>query len=124
LRIVELNTMMQLLTAPELADKSVVLAGGWMNSDASYQRIKNRPPKFEFVHRSKVVAALSIVDYVVQIHENTLCQAIKTIRPAHFTKGPDYLGQAFPEMYTARSVGCKIAIIGNDKIASSSSIQL
>ncbi len=62
-----------------------------INSDSSVRRIKGKKrPIVNEVDRSRLVAALESVDYVVLFKENTPLEIIKHINPDVLVKGADW----------------------------------
>jgi D-beta-D-heptose 7-phosphate kinase/D-beta-D-heptose 1-phosphate adenosyltransferase len=73
--------------AKKQGDKLVV----GLNSDASISRIKGKErPILPFADRSKILAALDCVDYVIGFDEDTPLELIKKIMPDSIVKGGDY----------------------------------
>jgi rfaE bifunctional protein nucleotidyltransferase chain/domain len=62
-----------------------------MNSDSSVKRIKgDSRPITLFADRGKLLAALDVVDYVVQFSEDTPLKLIIKLQPDILIKGADY----------------------------------
>ncbi|HEQ97844.1 MAG TPA: D-glycero-beta-D-manno-heptose 1-phosphate adenylyltransferase [candidate division Zixibacteria bacterium] len=62
-----------------------------LNSDASVRKIKGpRRPIMPFKERSKILAALEPVDYVVSFSDETPLKLIKKLKPDVLVKGSDY----------------------------------
>lgn len=62
-----------------------------LNSDASVRRLKGpRRPVMAFRDRSKMLAAIEYVDYVVSFGQPTPLEIIKKIKPDILVKGADY----------------------------------
>lgn len=62
-----------------------------LNSDASVKKIKGpKRPLMPFKERSKILAALEPVDYVVSFSEKTPLKLIKKLKPDVLVKGADY----------------------------------
>jgi len=79
-----------------------------VNSDTSVRRLKGagRPLIIE-QDRARMLAALSVVDYVLIFHEDNPLQAIRRLRPHVLVKGGTYapgqvVGQDFVESYGGR----------------------
>ncbi|MGA5691450.1 adenylyltransferase/cytidyltransferase family protein [Cytobacillus pseudoceanisediminis] len=100
----------------ELGDILIVA----VNSDKSIKRIKGQPPVFQSKHRTKVLAALEVVDYVYIFPEDNLCGLLGELKPDIFVKGIDYKGIYFPEMSVAEDFNIEIKCVGKEKISSSS----
>ncbi len=68
---------------------TVLIVG--MNSDASVKKIKGpKRPIMPYKDRSKLLAALKPVDYVVSFGEETPLKLIKKLKPDVLVKGADY----------------------------------
>jgi len=62
-----------------------------VNSDRSVRRLKGAGrPLVPFHDRSRILAALAAVDYVVSFAEDTPLELIKKIKPDILAKGADY----------------------------------
>jgi D-beta-D-heptose 7-phosphate kinase/D-beta-D-heptose 1-phosphate adenosyltransferase len=79
-----------------------------MNSDSSVRRLKGTGrPLIREQDRARMLAALSVVDYVVVFHEDDPMHAIQRVRPHVLVKGGTYspgqvVGQDFVESYGGR----------------------
>lgn len=107
-----------LLGAKQLGGKLVVA----LNSDLSLKRIKKREPIFLDIHRAKLIAALSCVDYVFIFDEDSFELHLKSIRPNIYVKGVDYSNKTTPEQSMAEDLNIRYEIIGEQKVQSSSEI--
>ncbi len=91
-----------------------------INSDCQVKALKGdgRPfmPESE---RAEIVAALECVDLVTIFDEPTVTETILAIRPDIHTKGTDYTVDNVPEREVVRSIGGKVAIVGDPKDHSS-----
>lgn len=91
-----------------------------VNSDRQVRILKGdgRPfmPEGE---RAEIVAALECVDLVTIFDEPTVTETILAIRPDIHTKGTDYTVDNVPEREVVRSIGGKVAIVGDPKDHSS-----
>lgn len=91
-----------------------------INSDRQVRDLKGdgRPfmPERE---RAEIVAALECVDLVTIFDEPTVTETILAIRPDIHTKGTDYTVDNVPEREVVRSIGGKVAIVGDPKDHSS-----
>jgi len=81
-----------------------------LNSDDSVRRLKgpSRPLNNE-KDRAHLLAALTVIDFIVIFKEDTPFELIKTIRPNILIKGGDYqperiIGASFVESYGGRVV--------------------
>jgi len=87
-----------------------------INSDQSTQSLKGlgRPILPEQA-RARLVAALGPVDYVVLFGEPDVAALLTELRPDVHAKGTDYTAETVPERETARTLGIRIAIVGDPK---------
>lgn len=75
--------------------------------------------------RARICAAMRNVAYVVRVNDddNTVCEALRRIRPDYFANGGDRKLENTPELDVCRESGIKPLFgIGGDKQASSSEI--
>ncbi len=87
-----------------------------VNSDASVQALKGSGrPVLPARDRAALVAALAAVDYVVLFDELTVAPLIEALRPDVHAKGTDYTPDTVPERDAVRSVGGRVAIVGDPK---------
>jgi len=106
-----------LLAAASQADILVVA----VNSDASLKRLKgpNRPI-LEQKERIAILQSVEGVDFVVPFGEQTVAGIIRAIKPNVHCKGSDYTPETVPEADVVRSIGGRVAIVGGDKVRSTS----
>jgi len=94
-----------------------------VNSDEQVSRLKgaNRPliPERE---RAEIISALRFVDYVTIFPEPTVEELIRAVRPDIHAKGTDYTAETVPEREVVREYGGKVAIVGDPKNHSSTSL--
>ena len=94
-----------------------------VNSDdqVAIQKGKGRPimPAGD---RAEMVAALDSVDYVTIFDEPTVENLLLTLRPDIHAKGTDYTEDSVPERDVVRSYGGRVAIVGDPKEHSTSSL--
>lgn len=94
------------------ADRLVVA----LNSDASARRLKgpSRPivPQDE---RAELVAGFYCVDHVVLFDEDDVETVLARLRPDVHCKGTDYTAETVPEAAAARTLGIRVAIVGDPK---------
>jgi rfaE bifunctional protein nucleotidyltransferase chain/domain len=94
-----------------------------VNSDAqvAIQKGAGRPilPSSE---RAEIVASLDSVDYVTVFDERTVEQLLLALRPDIHAKGTDYTEETVPERDVVRSYGGRVAIVGDPKDHSTSSL--
>lgn len=105
--------------ARELGDLLVV----GVNSDEQV-RIQKGPgrPILPQAERAELVAALDSVDYVTVFEEPTVEQLLLTLRPDVHAKGTDYTEDTVPEREVVRSYGGRVAIVGDPKDHSTTSL--
>jgi len=87
-----------------------------VNSDASLRSLKGpgRPILGEAA-RARLVAALRVVDYVLIFNEPTVASLLRDLLPDVHVKGTDYSAETVPERAIAKSLGIKVAIVGDPK---------
>jgi len=95
-----------------------------INSDDSVRKIKGPPhPVMPEAERMEVVAALRDVDYVTCFSEPSADNLLLKLRPHVHAKGTDYTLETIPERQTVLSYGGELAIVGDPKNHSSTSIK-
>ena len=101
------------------ADRLVVA----LNSDESVRASKGegRPILNEYA-RAEIVAALRCVDYVVIFNDRTVDRLLTMLTPDVHCKGTDYTVDTAPERDTVRAYGGRIAIVGDPKDHSTTSL--
>lgn len=94
-----------------------------VNSDASVRGAKGpgRPVVPE-AERAELVAALGCVDWVLLFDEPTVSAVIERLRPDVQAKGTDYTADSVPEGVLVRSYGGRVAIVGDPKDHSTTSM--
>lgn len=94
-----------------------------VNSDASMRHIKDpgRPLMSETA-RSRLVAALESVDYVIVFADPTVGPLLDVLRPDIHAKGTDYTPESVPERDVVRKYGGAVAIVGDPKNHSTSDV--
>jgi D-glycero-beta-D-manno-heptose 1-phosphate adenylyltransferase len=94
-----------------------------VNSDASVRAAKGegRPVMAEAA-RAELVAALRCVDYVTIFSDATVDRLLTLLRPDVHCKGTDYTVETVPERDTVRAYGGRIAIVGDPKDHSTTSL--
>jgi rfaE bifunctional protein nucleotidyltransferase chain/domain len=94
-----------------------------INSDRQVRELKGagRPfmPENE---RAEMVASLRMVDAVTIFDEPTVEELLLAIRPDIHAKGTDYTVDTVPEREIVRSYGGEVAIVGDPKHHSSTSL--
>lgn len=83
-----------------------------LNSDASVARLKGPTrPVNTLDDRTRVLAALTCVDFVIPFEEDTPDALIAAIRPDVFVKGGDYTEATLPEAPLVRALGGQVEIL-------------
>ncbi len=87
-----------------------------VNNDASVRNLKGPGrPILDEKARARLVAALREVDYVVIFNEPSATSLLEDLRPDVHAKGTDYTPETVPERATAKSLGIRIAVVGDPK---------
>jgi rfaE bifunctional protein nucleotidyltransferase chain/domain len=87
-----------------------------VNGDASVGSLKGPGrPILDEAARARLVAALRAVDYVVLFSEPTVASLLRDLLPDVHAKGTDYSADTVPERAIAKSLGIKVAIVGDPK---------
>jgi rfaE bifunctional protein nucleotidyltransferase chain/domain len=106
-----------LQAARALADVLVVA----LNSDRSLRRLKGEQRALiDERGRLEVIAALACVDWVTLFDEERVDAVLLALRPDFHCKGSDYTAETVPERDVVASYGGRVAIVGGDKVRSSS----
>lgn len=94
-----------------------------INSDEQV-RIQKGPgrPILLQAERAELVASLESVDYVTVFNEPTVEQLLLTLKPDVHAKGTDYTEDTVPEREVVRSYGGRVAIVGDPKDHSTTSL--
>lgn len=94
-----------------------------INSDESVRRNKGagRPLQPED-ERAEILASIEGVDYVTVFGEPTADDLIRAVRPHVHAKGTEWREDNVPELPTLRSVGGRVAIVGDRKTHSSTDL--
>jgi rfaE bifunctional protein nucleotidyltransferase chain/domain len=101
-----------LRAARELGDVLFVA----INSDAAVARLKGKGrPLMPAAERAEILMSLREVDHVVVFEEDTADRLIAALRPDVHAKGTDYRAGTVPEESTVRSIGGRVAIVGDPK---------
>jgi rfaE bifunctional protein nucleotidyltransferase chain/domain len=94
-----------------------------VNSDdqVAIQKGEGRPI-MPAADRAEMVAALDSVDYVTIFDEPTVENLLLTLKPDIHAKGTDYTEDTVPERDVVRSYGGRVAIVGDPKDHSTTSL--
>ncbi|TFG80939.1 MAG: D-glycero-beta-D-manno-heptose 1-phosphate adenylyltransferase [Chrysiogenales bacterium] len=94
-----------------------------LNSDSSLKQLKGAGRALiDERGRVLIISALACVDYVTLFAETTVENVLLAIKPRFHCKGSDYTVDSIPERDIVRSYGGEMAIVGGDKIRSTSLI--
>ena len=94
-----------------------------INSDASVRRLKGAGrPLLPEEERVELLLALRSVDRVLVFDEPDLERTLRTLRPHVHAKGTDYTTENVPEVAIDRELGIEIAICGDPKDHSTSTL--
>lgn len=117
--LIHIGHIRYLKGAKQTADILVVA----LNSDESLKRLKgNSRAVLDEATRVRIISSFQCVDYVTVFNESTVDRVLLTLQPHFHCKGSDYTVDTVPERETVKSYGGKIAIVGGDKIRSTSLI--
>lgn len=87
-----------------------------INSDEQVRLLKGEGrPLVPERERAELIASLRSVDIVTVFSEPTVEALIRAIRPNVHAKGTDYTEESVPERDVVRSLGGRVAIVGDAK---------
>ena len=113
--------MRYLRAAKKLAPGTRLIVG--LNSDDSARALKGAGrPRIPAEERAEILAALSDVDAVVIFSEPDVRALIRELRPDFHAKGTDYTAETVPERDVVLECGGRVAIVGDPKDHSTSSL--
>ena len=105
--------------AKELGSRLVV----GLNGDDSVRQLKGAGrPLMPASERAEILAALSDVDAVVIFDEPDVRAILRELRPNIHAKGTDYTEESVPERDVVAEYGGRVAIVGDPKHHSTTSI--
>jgi D-glycero-beta-D-manno-heptose 1-phosphate adenylyltransferase len=117
--ILHVGHLRYLCDARSRGDRLVVA----LNSDLSVRALKGEGrPLVPFEERAELLLGLECVDWVTGFEELTLEQTLRILRPAVHAKGTDYTADTVPERWVDDELEIEIAICGDPKTHSSSSL--
>lgn len=94
-----------------------------INGDDAVRSLKGeKRPVMPDAERAEIIAALACVDYVVIFDELTVENLLLLLKPDVHAKGTDYTVDTVPERETVKSYGGAVAIVGDPKDHSTSTI--
>jgi D-beta-D-heptose 7-phosphate kinase/D-beta-D-heptose 1-phosphate adenosyltransferase len=83
-----------------------------LNTDSGIRRLKGeKRPVLDEDTRSKMLAALEVVDWVVLFDEDTPIELIKAVAPSILVKGGDYTPDGVVGKDTVEKSGGKVVIL-------------
>ncbi len=115
--LIHVGHVRYLQQAKALGDLLVVA----LNSDCSLRGLKGAGRALiDEGGRVRLIAAMACVDYVTLFAEATVERVLLTLTPHFHCKGSDYTLDSIPERDVVRSYGGRMAIVGGDKVRSTS----
>lgn len=103
------------------AEADVLVVG--VNGDESVRALKGEGrPVMPALERAELVSALIWPDYVVIFDETSPVGLIRKLEPDVHCKGTDYSEESVPEGELVRSYGGRVAIVGDPKDHSTTSL--
>ncbi len=94
-----------------------------LNTDESVRGLKGAGrPFLPLVERAELIGALRCVDAVTSFAEPTLEATLRELRPDVHAKGTDYSAATVPEAAIDRELGIEVAICGDPKDHSSTTL--
>jgi rfaE bifunctional protein nucleotidyltransferase chain/domain len=92
-----------------------------LNSDCSLKKLKGAGRALiDEQGRVRIISALACVDYVTLFSEETVTGVLLALTPHFHCKGSDYTLDSIPERDIVAGYGGKMAIVGGDKVRSTS----
>ena len=87
-----------------------------VNDDPAVAALKGPGrPIVPAAERAEVLAALSVVDYVLVFGDATVDRLLRLLTPDVHCKGPDYTVDSVPERSVVQNYGGRTVIVGDDK---------
>ncbi len=117
--LIHIGHIRYLKAAKKKADILIVA----LNSDKSLKNLKGKNRAIiNEKGRIKIVSSFECVDYVTLFNDKTVDKILLMLKPDFHCKGSDYTKDTVPEKETVKSYKGKIAIVGGEKIHSTSEI--
>jgi D-glycero-beta-D-manno-heptose 1-phosphate adenylyltransferase len=92
-----------------------------LNSDRSLKKLKGEERALiDEQGRVLIISALACVDYVTLFDESRVDRILLALTPDFHCKGSDYTLESIPERDIVRSYGGAMAIVGGEKVRSTS----
>ncbi|MCU0236394.1 MAG: adenylyltransferase/cytidyltransferase family protein [Acidobacteria bacterium] len=115
--LIHVGHVRYLQQAKALGDVLVVA----LNSDSSLKGLKGAGRALiDEQGRARIIGALACVDYVTLFAERTVEAVLRAIQPHLHCKGSDYSLDSIPERDVVRGYGGQLAIVGGEKVRSTS----
>ena len=99
----------------------VLMVGVNSDDQVTIQKGPGRPI-LPAIERAEMLAALDSVDYVTIFDEPTVENLLLALKPDVHAKGTDYTEETVPERNVVRSYGGRVAIVGDPKDHSTTSL--
>ena len=110
--VIHVGHVRYLAGAATEADRLVVA----INDDLSVSILKGEGrPVVPAVERAELVAAFTVVDYVILFSTSTVAELLRLLRPDVHCKGTDYSVETVPERDIVQEYGGKTVIVGDPK---------
>ncbi len=94
-----------------------------LNSDSSIRKLKGKGrPILDQKERVEILSAFYFIDYLTIFSEDNVDKVLLALKPDIHAKGSDYTKETVPEKETVKSYGGSIAIVGGEKVNSTSQI--
>lgn len=117
--ILHVGHVRYLQDASRVADVLVV----GVNGDDSTRQLKGEGrPVMPAVERAELIAAIRGVGYVTVFEEKSPARLLQELRPDFQCKGTDYTADSVPEAEIVKAYGGKVAIVGDPKDHSTTSV--
>ncbi|HEY0159054.1 MAG TPA: adenylyltransferase/cytidyltransferase family protein [Thermoanaerobaculia bacterium] len=117
--ILHVGHVRYLQDASRVADVLVV----GVNGDDSTRQLKGEGrPVMPAVERAELIAAIRGVGYVTVFDEKSPARLLQELRPDFQCKGTDYTADSVPEAEIVKAYGGKVAIVGDPKDHSTTSV--
>ena len=117
--LIHIGHVRYLREAAKVAD-ILILA---LNSDSSLKKLKGEHRAILDQHnRPAILSSFEFIDYITVFDQLTVDNVLLTLKPDFHCKGSDYTPDTVPERHTVRSYGGQIAIVGGEKVRSTSQI--
>ncbi len=82
-----------------------------INSDASIQRKKGKPPLLDEMERARLLASLQSVDRVLIFEEDNCCEVFRSLKPQIVVKGARYQHRQIEESQVIEEIGACVEFL-------------